>query len=176
MQLIFEKFNNVGKVINDGTVILKLEKIKWYKSDLRYEYDDSKSQLVKADFFGRKFNLLQNKNCFGEIVRGNKSLFSWNRDFKLSFKNSDNIFYLKRSTEWFKINRSYQLLNTINSKVELTINVNYVNWKEVITVDYDSTQPNIDLLLFSVFTFQVHRTETRAAFYFISYYLAKELF
>tara|TARA_B110000858_G_C17473679_1_gene323908 strand:- start:41 stop:568 length:528 start_codon:yes stop_codon:yes gene_type:complete len=175
MQLIFENFDTVGKVINDGTVILKLEKIKWYKFDLRYEYEDNKSELVKSDSFGRKFNLMQNENCFGEIVR-NWSLFNWNRGFKLRFNNSDNVFYLKRTTEWFKINRSYDLLNTLNSKVELTINVNYVNWKEVVTVDYDSTQPNIDLLLFSAFSVQVNRTEARLGFAFVCYTIFKDFF
>ncbi|MDA9103371.1 MAG: hypothetical protein QNK59_04000 [Flavobacteriales bacterium] len=148
MEVIKDKKSlSAFKVIEGDSVILSAKGIKWYKSDLSYEHSDCKCEVIKANFWGTKRNILKNGILFGEII------WHWSKGHILKLTEDNKSFYLERRGKWYKTNHSYALLNTINSEVELVLNYNLIKWKEIITIDYDSPEQDLDKVLFSIFAF-----------------------
>jgi len=142
-----KKSQSAFKVIEGDSVILSAKSIKWYKSDLSYEYSDCKCEVIKANFWGTKSNIFKNGILFGEII------WHWSKGHTLKLAEDNKSFYLERRGKWYKTNHSYALLNTINSEVELVLNYNLIKWKEIITIEYDSPEQDLDKVLFSIFAF-----------------------
>ena len=142
-----KKSQSAFKVIEGDSVILSAKSIKWYKSDLAYEYSDCRCEVIKANFWGTKSNIFKNGILFGEII------YHWSKGHTLKLAEDNKSFYLERRGKWYKTNHSYALLNTINSEVELVLNYNIIKLKEIITIDYDSPEQDLDKVLFTIFAF-----------------------
>ena len=148
MQVIKDKKSHSAfNVIRNDSIILSARGVKWYKSDLLYEYSDCKCEVIKANRWGTQMNLYKNGSVFGKIS------WHWSKGHLLEFDDDNKSFYLERRGKWYKTNHSYALVNTINSEVELILNHSIVKWKEVISIDYVSPEEDLDKVLFSIFAF-----------------------
>ena len=157
MEVIKDKKSySAFKVIEGDSVILSAKSIKWYKTDLVYEYSDCKCEVIKANFWGTEMNLYKNGSVFGKISR------HWSKGHLLKLDDDNKSFYLEGRGKWYKTNHSFALINTINSDVELILNHSIVKWKEVISIDYVSPEEDLDKVLFSIFAFNGLKSASNA--------------
>ena len=177
MALTIENHSTGFRVLNDNVLVLKAERMKWYSDAVSYEYSGNECQMIAANFFRTKLNLIKNGKSFGEItwkwdgswtLRG---LLPWTWGlYTLKLDKNLNSYYLKRKSwskkHWSERSLSYVLKSELDSEAILTIKVEGgVVSTEEIKIEYHISKQDQDLLAFALFSIKAVLSAQKAVIY-----------
>ena len=138
------KNNKDFQLLENGVVVVKGQKPKWYSSEIQFRYNNKTYNIKKKGFWGTSFSILQGGQLFGDIV------WSFKTGAKIILKDSDlntSHYSLKAETvgKWYSSNKQY-ILNKNEKTTALTIHYALKKWKESIEAEFND-KSNADYVL-----------------------------
>ena len=138
------KNNKDFQLLENGVVVVKVQKPKWYSSEIRFRYNNKTYEIKKKGFWGTSFSILQGGQLLGDIV------WSFKTGTKIILKDSvlnTSHYSLKAETvgKWYSSNRQYTL-NKNEKTTALIIYYALKKGKESIEAEFND-KSNADYVL-----------------------------
>ncbi len=133
------KNNKDFQLLENGVVVVKGQKPKWYSSEIQFRYNNKTYNIKKKGFWGTSFSILQGGQLFGDIV--------W------SFKKGAKINYFDPNGEKsdFKKFKSVIFSNNIKDAIKKSdLIIIHTEWNDFKTINFKKDVKNKKFSIFDM--------------------------